>query len=109
MDLTPLLSVLIQVGLSVLPWVVGVGAGVAIVSWSPLGRSLVRHFQARRQDAAVNEQLLGELLSLREQLGEVVERLDATDRLLVDRGTRRLVPSPNPAELADADRVPTPR
>jgi hypothetical protein len=79
------------------------------VSWSPPGRSLVRHFQASRQDAAVNEQLLGELLNLREQLGEVVERLDATDRLLVDRGTRQLAPSPTPSELADADRVPTPR
>ncbi|MBL8989717.1 MAG: hypothetical protein JNJ80_25835 [Gemmatimonadetes bacterium] len=91
------------------PWILGAGAVAAVVSWSPLGRALLRYLQARRQDAAVNEQLLTELATLRQQLGEIVERLDATEQLLLDRNVRHLAAPPAPRELADTDRIPTPR
>ena len=64
-------------------------AGVAIVSLSPIGRGALAAIAARRQDRAINEQLLAELEALRSTLGEVTERLDATERLLKTQADAR--------------------
>ena len=57
-------------------------AGVLIVSLSPFGRNLIRFLRERRQERAINEQLLAELEQLRAALVEVTERLDSTERFL---------------------------
>lgn len=76
--------------LGYVPVLLALAAGIAIVSVSPLGRGLFRFLRERRRDALVNEQLLDELVQLRSTLGEVTERLDATERLLSLRGEAQL-------------------
>jgi hypothetical protein len=92
--------------LGYIPTLLVVATGVGIVSWSPLGRGLIRFLRERRRDGLVNEQLLDELVHLRTTLGEVTERLDATERLLALRGEaqpfRRLPPE------EPRDRISTP-
>lgn len=68
--------------IAALPWLVGALGTVAVVSWSPLGRALLRHLKGRRQEAEVAEALLQEIGDLRALLGETLERLDATERRL---------------------------
>jgi hypothetical protein len=98
--------------LYVLPWLAGVGLAIAMVSYSRLGRALLRHLREAKQDAALNEAMLSELAALRDTITEVVERLDATEQHLA-RQARVLPESSPPAatpppELRDADRTPTP-
>lgn len=78
-----------------LPWLLGGLGGLAVFSFSPLGRGIVKHLRDRRQDATVNEQLLGELEELRRVLGEITERLDVTERRYVEN--RELRPGPSQA------------
>jgi len=82
--------------LSYVPTLLALTAGVAIVSLSPLGRGLLRFLRERRRDALLNEQILDELVHLRTTLGEVTERLDATERLLSMRGEAQIPASPRP-------------
>jgi hypothetical protein len=99
--------------LEVFPWLVGGSVGLAIVSFSPLGRGILRHLRDSKRDAALNEQVLAELTALRGELGEVMERLDSTERLLSSSLLPGLHPTPStrleaPRELQDPDRIPTP-
>ncbi len=98
---------------TVLPWLVGGAAGLAIVSFSPLGRGILRHLRESKRDAALNEQVLTELTALRGELGEVMERLDSTERMLSTTLLPALGHTPSaklvtPRELQDPDRIPTP-
>ena len=96
--------------LRVVPWLL-VGAGiVAVVSWSPLGRGLLRLLRERHEEARLNRQLVDELLTLRAELGEAVERLDVTEQRLA-----QLLPGTEPGPgrvprtgLPNPDRIVTP-
>jgi len=94
--------------LKVVPWLL-VGAGiVAVVSWSPLGRGLLRLLRERHEEARLNRQLVDELLTLRADLGEALERLDLTEQRLA-----QLLPGPERgpgtrAGLPNPDRIVTP-
>jgi hypothetical protein len=86
----------------VLPWVLAGLSGLAVVSFSPLGRSLVRYLRARQDEKAINEQMLGELEDLRKVLGEISERLDVTER----RWTQEQLGPPRPP--ARVEHLPPP-
>ena len=60
-------------------WLVGGVAIAGILGWSPLGRGLRR--RSNSDDAALRE-LQGEMTALRQELAEVHERLDYSERLL---------------------------
>lgn len=68
--------------LAALPWLLGALGSVALVSFSPLGRALLRHLRERGREAETSEALLQEIGDLRALLGETLERLDATERRL---------------------------
>ena len=92
--------------MAALPWLLGAGAFAAIGYVSPVGRGLLRYLREHRHDAELTEEMLMELRSLRGTLGEVVERLDATEQRL-NAPTGNPIPRPI-KELADPDRTPTP-
>ena len=66
----------------VIPWLLGGIAGMALFTFSPLGRELVQRLRLRRHEVALSEAMLQELGEIRHLLGETVERLDATERKL---------------------------
>ena len=106
----PISAALLMFALRTLPWIIGGLGVVAVVTWSPLGRALFRFLHERSQEAALNRQLVDELLALRSELGEALERLDLTERRL-----SQLTPGPEPrsgrgpvAELPNPDRIITP-
>lgn len=68
--------------IAALPWLLGALGTVAVVSFSPLGRALLRHLRERQRDAELSDALLQEIGELRALLGETLERLDATERRL---------------------------
>jgi len=113
MDTTHWLLQLLYSSTTVIPWLVGGVFGLAVLSFSPLGRGILRHLRESKRDAALSEQVLAELTALRAELGEVMERLDSTERLLSTSllpGFRQDRP-PRPAtpnELQDPDRIRTP-
>jgi hypothetical protein len=86
------LAQLVNRSIDVLPWLFGGLSGVAIVSFSPLGRALVRYLRARQDESAITEQMLGELEEVRKVLGEVSERLDFTERRLAQEQLGLLQP-----------------
>jgi hypothetical protein len=71
-----------------LPWTIGALIVFGVAYFSPLGRALMHSLRESRRDTALTEAMLAELGELRLALGEVVERLDGTERLLerVERG-----------------------
>jgi len=74
------LAQLVNRSIDILPWLLAGLSGLAVVSFSPLGRGLVRYLRARQAESAINEQMLGELEELRKVLGDISERLDVTER-----------------------------
>lgn len=77
-----LLAQLVIRAIDILPWLAAGLSGLAVVSWSPLGRGLIRYLRTRGETMAVTEQMLGELQELRKVLDEISERLDYTERRL---------------------------
>ena len=93
-----------------LPWLLGGLALFGAVYLSPLGRSAIRYLRANKRDAAVSESILAELIEQRGTLGEVIERLDATERELRSGrlpSTRQLPATPVPL-TPEEPRIPTP-
>jgi hypothetical protein len=113
MDTTQWLLQLLYSSTAVIPWLVGGVLGLAVVSFSPLGRGILRHLRESKRDAALTEQVLAELTALRAELGEITERLDSTERLLStsllpgfrQEGSTRPV---TPNGLQDPHRIRTP-
>lgn len=70
-----------------LPWVLGAFVLLSAGYFSPFGRALMRYLREERRDSALTDAMLAELGELRLALGEVVERLDGTERML-DRDRR---------------------
>jgi hypothetical protein len=63
-----------------LPWILGGLAGIAMVSFGPLGRALTHRLRRGAEEAERLEGVLEELTLLRGELGEVLERLDYAGR-----------------------------
>lgn len=81
--------------------------GVAIGSLSPIVRGVLGALSSRRKDRAVNEQALAELEALSGALGEITERLDATEQLLkAQADVRRILSSPPSPELRSQVNTP---
>jgi hypothetical protein len=66
----------------VLPWLLGALVSLGALSVSPLGKALIGHLRARREEGVLLEELLAQVAAMREELAETTERLDGTDRLL---------------------------
>ena len=90
-----------------LPWIiVGVG-GLSILSFSPLGRALVRRLQHGTEDPERASKILEEVKAARGELGEILERLDYTEQLLRRAqlaGSRHALPGASD----DAEQAATP-
>ena len=96
---------------SSLPLILAIAAMAVIIGFSPFGRALVVYLREHKRDTALSEGILDELVELRRTLGEVTERLDATEQLLVQSRQAPLagglVP-PRPVESGDPGRILTP-
>jgi hypothetical protein len=103
---SPYLGSFLNYLMAALPWLVGAGVFAVVGYASPLGRALLRYLRDHRRDAELTEEMLLELQALRGTLGEVVERLDGTERLL-NTASRNQLSKPI-VELTDPDRIPTP-
>ena len=80
-------------------------AGLTIISFTPIGRAVVSWLKGHVNRGRAAE-LAGELEQVREELGQVQERLDFTERQL-STGSPSVRPfTPRPA--ATETRVPTP-
>lgn len=65
-----------------LPWLIG----IAVFTWSPLGRLLGRFLKDRRHSDQLLEANNEELAELNRALNAMVERLDATERTIARLG-----------------------
>jgi hypothetical protein len=92
-----LLSTLLN---TVIPWALGAGVVAAILSFTPLGKAILRHLTERQRDSELLAVALDDLAALRGSVGEVLERLDVTERrLATDRHAALNLPlKPNPLE-----------
>lgn len=85
---------------AVLPWLLAGLVLLGAVSFSPLGRLWIAYLRERHRDSEALDAMLSETSALRGMLGEVIERLDATERRLA---------AGQPASLPPVtDRITTP-
>ena len=106
MNLDLLKMVFLNTAAAVVPFILGGLVLIAAVSYSPLGRLWIGYLRQRKRDSEALEAMLEETAALRGVLGEVVERLDATERRLA----LGALPTPphNRADIATTEiRTPT--
>lgn len=101
MDPQVLWMVFLSTAAAVLPWVLGGLVLVGAVAFSPLGRLWIAYLRERHRDSEALEAMLAESGALRSMLGEVIERLDATERRLA-------LGQPSPPVQGQGDRLTTP-
>lgn len=91
--------------LPALPWIVGGVAGLSVISFGPLGRALAQRLRHGTEDQAA---ILDEMAAVRGELGEVLERLDYTERLLSRAGILEDGPAlPNSGQGASRYETPS--
>ena len=90
-----------------LPWIFGGLACVGVLSFGPIGRAFVRRLKRGDEEAERLNAVHEDLALLRNELGEVLERLDYAERL-VSRGHNAGDQLARPASLDVEERVPTP-
>lgn len=106
MNLDLLKMVFLNTAAAVVPFLLGGLVLIAAVSYSPLGRLWIGYLRQRKRDSEALEAMLEETAELRGVLGEVVERLDATERRLA-LGALPMPPR-NQADIATTEiRTPT--
>ena len=106
MNLDMLKMIFLNTAAAVIPFILGGLVLIAAVSFSPLGRLWIGYLRQRKRDSEALEAMLEETAALRGVLGEVVERLDATERRLA-LGALPLPPR-NQADLSTTEiRTPT--
>lgn len=106
-----LLFMFLQNLLKALPYLLVTGISVGLVSWSPLGRAVLEYLRERKRNMALTQEMLEELSGLRHALGEVTERLDATERNLNmarERGELKQGSASPPTPSSDSPRPITP-
>ena len=77
--------------LPAVPWLVG-GACVAMVSLGPVGRALSFRLREGNMSVRRSAALMDEVIELRAEVGDVMERLDEHHRLLSDQDLRHGAP-----------------
>ena len=82
MNLEMLKMIFLNTAAAVVPFILGGLVLIAAVSFSPLGRLWIGYLRQRKRDSEALEAMVEEIAALRGVLGEVVERLDATERRL---------------------------
>jgi hypothetical protein len=105
MDLDLLKMIFLNTAAAVIPFLLGGLVLIAAVSYSPLGRLWIGYLRQRKRDSEALEAMLEETAGLRTVLGEVVERLDATERRLA-LGALPLPPR-NHSDVPTEIRTPT--
>lgn len=70
------------------------GGGTAIaISFSPIGKAIAERIRGRPLTGETDPALLAELDEMREQLSELQERMDFSERMMAkDRGAKALEP-----------------
>jgi hypothetical protein len=61
------------------------GGTVVAISFSPIGRAIAERIRGRRDEVPPDPQLYEELDRMRQELGELHERVDFTERLLAEK------------------------
>ena len=87
-----------------LPYLTAAG-GITLISFTPIGRAVVSWLKGHVNRGRAAE-LAGELEQLREELGQVQERLDFTERQLAGRPSGTAATPPR--QVASEIRIPTP-
>ncbi|MFC1639469.1 hypothetical protein ACFL3B_01745 [Gemmatimonadota bacterium] len=77
--------------LPAVPWLVG-GACVAMVSLGPVGRALSHRLREGNMSVRRSAALMDEVIELRAEVGDVIERLDEHQRVLSEREDMRGAP-----------------
>jgi hypothetical protein len=90
--------------LPAVPWLVG-GACVAMVSLGPVGRALSHRLREGNVSMRRSAALLDEVMELRAEIGDVMDRLDEHERVLSENqhrpSVRRLRDWPNRENRAE--------
>ncbi len=77
--------------LPAVPWLVG-GACVAMVSLGPVGRAISHRLREGNLSVRRSTELIDEIVELRTEVGEVMDRLDEHERALSGHGSRNRSP-----------------
>ena len=77
--------------LPAVPWLIG-GACVAMVSLGPVGRAISFRMREGNMSVRRSAALMDEVLELRAEIGDVMERLDEHDRALSEHFDRKRSP-----------------
>lgn len=77
--------------LPAVPWLVG-GACVAMISLGPVGRAISFRMREGNMSVRRSAALMDEVIELRAEIGEVMERLDDHDRALSEHHDRKRAP-----------------
>jgi len=89
---------------SILPWFAAPTIGIVIISITPLGRALTRFLREFRRSVELPQEVLNELALTREQVGEVLERLEFLERV----AQQRQLQAPTDRPRGDRPRPTTP-
>ena len=89
-----------------LPWMLVAAAG--IFGWSPLGRSLARSLRDRGRTVELEESVSRQLAEVQRALSEVSERLELTERRLLQLPGADAPPHRAAIKDGVTDDVPTP-
>ncbi len=77
--------------LPAVPWLVG-GACIAMVSLGPVGRALSFRLREGNMSVRRSAALMDEVIELRADVGDVMERLDEHQRALSEQANERAAP-----------------
>lgn len=77
--------------LPAVPWLVG-GACIAMVSLGPVGRALSFRLREGNMSVRRSAALMDEVMELRADVGDVMERLDEHQRALSEQANERAAP-----------------
>lgn len=77
--------------LPAVPWLVG-GACVAMVSLGPVGRAISHRMREGNLSVRRSAALMDEIVELRAEIGEVMERLDEHERAISGQRSRNRSP-----------------
>ena len=94
-----------------LPWFIGIALAGVLITWSPLGKLLVRYLRDRARNDGLLDVNNAQLAEVTHALSAMTERLDATEQLLVRlaRGEKPFSALPSASvDTASEGRTPTP-